>query len=202
MSGSCAVMLSSNCPGPYSPWDWCTPMPLWSRFAQQLLGGPVDGQGAERAVGGPVVHRAELTGVGRGELELDFVARAHGQSRGGGARDLPFELKPSDASANPYLALAVVIAAGIAGVEDRLTPPDPVQQDPGTWTDAERAAAGIGLLPSTVDEQLAALAGNARISAVLGAELADAFRAVRESDAAWAAQRSPDEVVAGHRWLY
>ncbi|KZB88264.1 glutamine synthetase family protein [Amycolatopsis regifaucium] len=119
-----------------------------------------------------------------------------------GAGHANVELKPSDASANPYLALAVVIAAGVSGIEDNLTPPDPVQQDPGTWTDAERADAGIRLLPSTVDEQLAALADDTRISAVLGAELADAFRAVRESDAAWAAPRSPEEVVAGHRWLY
>src|ERR1700733_5903424 len=38
------------------------------------------------------------------------------------------ELKPSDASSNPYLALAALIAAGLSGVEERLTPPPPVDQ--------------------------------------------------------------------------
>ena len=41
------------------------------------------------------------------------------------------ELKTSDASANPYLALAAVLAAGAAGVADELSLEPPVQADPG-----------------------------------------------------------------------
>jgi glutamine synthetase len=53
-----------------------------------------------------------------------------------------------------------------------------------------------------VEEQLAALLGNARIRAALGEELVDAFRVVRTSDAAWAADRDVDEVIQAYRWLY
>ncbi|MFC4007005.1 glutamine synthetase [Nonomuraea purpurea] len=119
-----------------------------------------------------------------------------------GAAHANVELKPSDASANPYLALAAVIAAGLAGVEDGLTPPGPVQEDPGTWTDEQRAERGIHRLPTSVEEQLGALLTNERIRSALGEELTDAFRAVRASDAAWAAGRDAADVVRSFRWLY
>lgn len=59
------------------------------------------------------------------------------------------ELKASDASANPYLALTVVLVAGLAGIEDSPDLPPPVQQDPGTWSDEQRGARGIVALPAT-----------------------------------------------------
>ena len=43
------------------------------------------------------------------------------------------ELKASDASGNPYLALAAVIGAGMAGLEEGLTLPEPIQDEPGSW---------------------------------------------------------------------
>lgn len=112
------------------------------------------------------------------------------------------ELKPSDASANPYLSLAAVIAAGIAGIEEGLTPPDPIQEDVGTWTEERRSRLGITRLPTTTDQQLAALLGNERVRGALGDDLVDAFRVVRQADAAWAADRPLDEVVRAHLWLY
>ncbi|GAB3007448.1 glutamine synthetase [Amycolatopsis acidiphila] len=119
-----------------------------------------------------------------------------------GADHANVELKPSDASANPYLALAAVLAAGVAGAEEGLTPPDPVAEDPGTWTEERRAAAGVVRLPSTPAEQDAALMSSPRVCGALGEELLGAFRAVRESDLKWAAERSTEEIVAGHLWRY
>lgn len=112
------------------------------------------------------------------------------------------ELKTSDASANPYLALAAVLAAGAAGVADELSLEAPVQADPGSWSEKERAGQKIALLPRTQAEQEAALTGNPRIPAVLGDELLGAFLAVRRSDSAAAEDRSPDAVLAGLRWRY
>jgi glutamine synthetase len=119
-----------------------------------------------------------------------------------GAAHANVELKVSDASANPYLAQAVVIGAGLAGLADRPPLPDPVQSDPGTWTAAERDAAGIVALPSTPEEQAAALHANPRITGVLGEELTGAFRAVRASDAASAEGRAVDDVLAALRFRY
>ncbi len=111
------------------------------------------------------------------------------------------ELKPSDASANPYQALAAVIAAGLAGVQE-VPPPPAVQQDPGRWTDGERQRAGIVPLPSTREQREQALLGSERVTAALGDHLLGAFLAVRRSDAEWAADRTLKEVVTGHLWRY
>ncbi len=112
------------------------------------------------------------------------------------------ELKACDASANPYLALAVTIGAGLAGVRDGLEPPDPVQEDVGTWDDARRAAAGIAPLATTFEQQQDNLLGSDLVREVLGADLLGAFAACRAADAAWAAERDDEEVVASLRWQY
>ncbi|MGH3753257.1 MAG: glutamine synthetase [Pseudonocardiaceae bacterium] len=119
-----------------------------------------------------------------------------------GAGHANVELKVSDASANPYLALAAVIAAGTAGLRDGTDPGEPIQSDPGGWSEPDRAARGLTRLPTTPAEQEAALTGSQRLTAVLGGPLLGAFLAVRRSDAAWAADRSLDDVVAAHRWRY
>ncbi|NMH98828.1 glutamine synthetase family protein [Pseudonocardia acidicola] len=119
-----------------------------------------------------------------------------------GADHANVELKTSDASANPYLALAALLAAGAAGVAEKLPLGPPVQTDPGTWSEADRAERGIAALPKTPSEQEAALTGNLRIAEVLGKELLGAFLAVRRSDAEAAVDRETDDVLAGLRWRY
>ena len=112
------------------------------------------------------------------------------------------ELKASDASGNPYLALAVVLAAGLVGIEDNVELPPPIQEDPGTWTDQQRTERGLAALPVTPEGQERALLASKRIGDALGEPLLGAFTAVRRADAAWAADRSPEEVIAAHRWRY
>lgn len=112
------------------------------------------------------------------------------------------ELKTSDASANPYLALAAVLAAGRAGIADELTLPEPVQSDPGTWSAADRAARGIVELPTTAPDQETALTVCPRVTDALGPELLGAFLAVRRSDAGSAGHRELDDVLADLRWRY
>jgi glutamine synthetase len=90
----------------------------------------------------------------------------------------------------------------MAGIEDAPALPEPIGEDPGGWPDEDREARGVGRLPTNPAEQDAALVASPRIAGVLGAELLGAFRAVRASDAAWAAERTADEVVAAHLWRY
>jgi glutamine synthetase len=112
------------------------------------------------------------------------------------------ELKPSDASANPYLALAAVIGAGLAGMSEGLTLEEPIGEDPGTWTEDERSARGVRRLPSSPADQRAALLASSVLTGVLGEELVGAFHAVRVSDEAWAAGKSAEEIIAAHLWRY
>ncbi len=112
------------------------------------------------------------------------------------------ELKTSDASANPYLALTAVMAAGMAGIEDGLVPPEPIDVDPDGWSEGERASRGIVRLPEGPAEQDAALLASPRVAGALGNELLGAFRAVRASDLAWAVDRSTEEIIDAHLWRY
>jgi glutamine synthetase len=112
------------------------------------------------------------------------------------------ELKASDASGNPYLALAAVIAAGLAGMRDRLTLPEPVQDEPGAWPAEERERRGIHRLPQTAAEQIAAVEGSLPVSQALGTDELGAWAAVRRGDAAAVAGMPPEDVVAAHRWRY
>lgn len=112
------------------------------------------------------------------------------------------ELKASDASGNPYLALTAVLAAGLSGLEDGAELPPPLQHDPGAWSQEQRAEQEIATLPVTPEEQERALLDTKRITDALGEPLLGAFTAVRRSDATWAAEHSPEETVAAHRWLY
>src|SRR5262249_44558764 len=75
------------------------------------------------------------------------------------------EIKCVDATCNPYLALACVIAAGLDGVKRKLQPPEPVSCDPGTLSDAERQKLKINRLPTTLKDALEELKQDAVLTA-------------------------------------
>jgi glutamine synthetase len=101
------------------------------------------------------------------------------------------ELKAADASCNPYLAVGGLIAAGVDGVERELEPPEPVEVDPATIPEEERAARGIRRLPATQEEALDALAADDVLTVALGPTLTTSYLAVRRSE--WAAYSAGDE---------
>jgi len=100
------------------------------------------------------------------------------------------ELKACDASANPYLALGGLIAAGLDGLERGLEPPEPVEVDPATIAEDERRRRGIAGLPATQEEALDALAADGVLTDALGRVLADSYLTVRRSE--WAAYSAGD----------
>ena len=100
------------------------------------------------------------------------------------------ELKASDASCNPYLALGGLIAAGLDGLERGLEPPAPVEVDPATLSDEERAARGVERMPASQAEALDALSDDGLLLGALGTDLAGAYLAVRRSE--WEAYSAGD----------
>lgn len=101
------------------------------------------------------------------------------------------ELKTADATANPYLALGGLIAAGLDGVDRGLELPEPVAVDPAALTEDERAERAIPRLPETQADALDALADDEVLVGALGPELAASYLAVRRSE--WAAYAAGDE---------
>jgi glutamine synthetase len=101
------------------------------------------------------------------------------------------ELKAADASANPYLAIGGLIAAGLDGLERGLEPPEPVEVDPATIAEDERERRGILPLPATQEEALDALEADEVLTGALGPVLTRSYLAVRRSE--WTAYSAGDE---------
>jgi glutamine synthetase len=93
-----------------------------------------------------------------------------------------FELKTVDGSANPYLAMGSVIAAGLDGIERSMELPEPVAVDPGSIPESERISGGIDRLPADLGESISNLEKNETILKGLGPDLSRAFLAVRKAE--------------------
>ncbi|WP_263975611.1 glutamine synthetase [Leptolyngbya sp. 7M] len=102
-------------------------------------------------------------------------------------RPTHIELKTIDASANPYLALSAVIAAGLDGIRRQLDPGDPVAIDPGNLPDSERQQRRIERLPVNLGEAIEPLKQDAVLLTAFQPELAQAFLAVRQAE--WTAMQ-------------
>ena len=92
------------------------------------------------------------------------------------------ELKPSDPSNNPYLALGGLLAAGLDGVARKLDPGEPALTDPDALSEAERQRRGIRRLPATLGEALDALERDEVLRAALGEVLAREYLLVKRSE--------------------
>ncbi len=97
---------------------------------------------------------------------------------------LNMELKPSDNSNNPYLALGGLIAAGLDGVEKGLDPGEPVTVDPGAMSESDRERSGIRRLPETLAGAVDALERDEVLMGALGEILGRTFLTVKRSEAA------------------
>ena len=93
-------------------------------------------------------------GIKNREAAIRFVPRPADKDGTNPGASMEFRL--TDGSANPYLTLAALIRAGMAGMRDNLPTPGSVEQDPATLSDDARAAHGIRRVPSSLPEVLAA----------------------------------------------
>ncbi len=59
------------------------------------------------------------------------------------------EYRSPDPACNPYLAFAVMLAAGLAGIEQKIEPPEPVEANVYKMTAEERVKRGIKQLPGS-----------------------------------------------------
>ncbi len=89
-------------------------------------------------------------------------------SRGAGTR---VELRCPDPSCNPYLNLAVCLAAGLDGIEKGMTPPDEITDNIFAMDKATRMANGIDSLPGNLEEALDELEKDEVIKETLGDHL-------------------------------
>jgi len=112
--------------------------------------------------------------------------------RGNSAR---CELRSPDLSGNPYLQFAVMLAAGLKGIEDKLIPPDPVEKNIYELSSKEKEKYNIHNLPESLGHALAFMEESKLLKETLGDHIYNNFLHVKHNE--WAQYRkhvSPWEI--------
>jgi glutamine synthetase len=110
--------------------------------------------------------------------------------RGDGTR---CEVRMPDPSCNPYLAFAVMLAAGLDGVERRLDPGPPVNKNVFAMSQREKKRLKIEDLPSTLNQALDAMEKDKVVLDTLGSHLSESYIAGKR-------QHWTDFLAAVHPW--
>jgi glutamine synthetase len=92
------------------------------------------------------------------------------------------ELKTSDPSNNPYLALGALIAAGLDGIDRGLDAGEALQMDPADLSEQEQRDRDIRALPQSLGEGISELERDGYLAEAMGAELFQSFVAVRRCE--------------------
>ncbi len=98
------------------------------------------------------------------------------------AETVNLELKPSDPSNNPYLALGGLVASGLDGLTRELDPGQATLIDPGNYSAEEQAARGVDRYPTTQQAALDALEQDEVLMEALGPELGNSYLTVKRSE--------------------
>ncbi|HLS72835.1 MAG TPA: glutamine synthetase family protein [Actinomycetaceae bacterium] len=105
------------------------------------------------------------------------------------------EYRAIDSAANPYLAFAVVIAAGLKGIAEGYELPDGAEDNVWALSDAERKALGITPLPGSLDQALDLMESSELVAETLGEDAFEYFlRNKRQEWDEYRAQVTPYEL--------
>ncbi|MCL6630933.1 MAG: glutamine synthetase, partial [Armatimonadetes bacterium] len=85
------------------------------------------------------------------------------------------ELRCPDPACNPYLAFSVMLAAGLAGIDNGYELPPPMEKNLYELTESERRALGIQSLPASLGEALAETEKSELVRKALGDHVFERF---------------------------
>ena len=159
-----------------------------SQRARWFVGGILEHAGALAAVTSPIVNsykrliRSEPHSgatwapvyVTYGPSNRTQMIRVPGPGR--------IENRTADGAANPYLACAVALAAGLDGIEQQLDPGAANNENLYTLTDAELSDRGIRFLPTSLNEALDCLEQDEVVRGALGETYADYYIGVKREE--------------------
>lgn len=176
-----------------------------SRIGRQFIAGVLDHAAALVALTSPTVNsygrlRPQIGAaafVCWGTENREALVRIPAPEPGDNGDSTRLEFRAADNTANPYLALLGLLAAGWDGVERELTLPDSIAMDPGNLSSEELTDRGIEALPRTLGQALDALEDDELLYDRLGPELFETYLEVKrshweaftESGASWERER-------------
>ena len=97
------------------------------------------------------------------------------------------EFRSIDTACNPYLAFAVMLAAGLKGIEQGYELPPGAEDDVWALTESERRALGIEPLPTSLGQAVQVMERSELVAETLGEHVFDFF--LRNKRAEWAEYR-------------
>jgi len=109
------------------------------------------------------------------------------------------ELRTVDAACNPYLAFAVVLAAGMKGIEGGYELPHEAEDDVWSLTERERKALGIRPLPKSLYDAITVAEDSELLAETLGEHVYDFF--LRNKRAEWEEYRGQVSAFERDRML-
>jgi glutamine synthetase len=109
-------------------------------------------------------------------------------SKAGKASSTRIEYRSPDPACNPYLAYALILRAGLRGIEQGLELPAEAEANLYELTDAQRVAAGIGHLPQSLAEALDEMEGSDLVRETLGEHVFEWF--LRNKRSEWSDYKS------------
>ncbi len=114
------------------------------------------------------------------------------------------EFRPSDSSANPYIALGGLIAAGLDGVERKIRPSETqwLDVDPTGVPEEDLAARGINRLPLSLLEATEELERDTVLTDAMGTMLTDSYLAIRQADWEIFSGESDEFEIKNHFYKY
>ena len=93
----------------------------------------------------------------------------------GKEKETRFEIRSPDPAANPYLCFSVLLAAGLKGIEEKLVPPPPVEENVYHMSEADKQKRGIGQLPGSLWEAIQLTEKSELVREALGKHTFNAF---------------------------
>ena len=123
-------------------------------------------------------HRWSAAYAFAGRQNREAAIRLVAAGRGG---DEHLEFRAADCAASPYLALAMLVFAGIDGV-DRLAPVEIWDVDPGELSEAERAAKGAVRLPDSLSRALDAAERDDYLRSCVSRDLFSAYVSMKRTE--------------------
>jgi glutamine synthetase len=158
-----------------------------SKLAYHFLGGLLKHAPALTALCAPCVNSYKRLVVGRSLSGATWAPAfiSYGDNNRTSMIRIPFgriELRLCDSAANPYLATAATLAAGLDGIDNQLDPGEPHNINHYTTSPEELKAHGIGVLPQSLHEAIEALEADPLFSEQLGAEFIKEFARLKRME--------------------
>jgi glutamine synthetase len=153
-----------------------------SKLAYQFIAGLLRHAPAITAVAAPTVNSykrliksGSMTGFTWAPIFLSYGANNRTHMLRIPLTSARVESRAVDGTANPYLAAAAYLQAGLEGIEHELDPGDPIDRNMYLLSESELAQMGVRTLPRTLLEAIDAFAADPLMERVFGTELRDAY---------------------------